>query len=125
LLSIIVSTPFAASTSRAVVKAGSDSACVCFTMYNSVVALATKSPIRITSPRIVTWEIEMARGTVKWFNPTKGYGFIQPQAGGKDVFVHISAVERAGLSTLNEGQHVEYEIEENRGKISAVNLKVK
>jgi cold shock CspA family protein len=44
----------------------------------------------------------MARGTVKWFNPTKGYGFIQPQAGGKDVFVHISAVERAGLSTLNE-----------------------
>ena len=47
----------------------------------------------------------MARGTVKWFNPTKGYGFIQPQAGGKDVFVHISAVERAGLSTLNEGQH--------------------
>ena len=65
----------------------------------------------------------MARGTVKWFNPTKGYGFIEPQAGGKDVFVHISAVERAGLSTLNEGQ--EYEIEENRGKTSAVNLKVK
>ena len=60
----------------------------------------------------------MARGTVKWFNPTKGYGFIQPQAGGKDVFVHISAVERAGLSTLNEGQHLKYEIEENRGKTS-------
>jgi CspA family cold shock protein len=59
------------------------------------------------------------------FNPTKGYGFIQPQAGGKDVFVHISAVERAGLTTLNEGQHLEYEIEENRGKTSAVNLKVK
>jgi cold shock protein len=75
--------------------------------------------------RIVTWEIEMARGTVKWFNPTKGYGFIQPQGGGKDVFVHISAVERAGLSTLNEGQQLEYEIEENRGKTSAVNLKVK
>jgi cold shock protein len=74
---------------------------------------------------IVSWEIEMARGTVKWFNPTKGYGFIQPQAGGKDVFVHISAVERAGLSTLNEGQPIEYEIEENRGKTSAVNLKVK
>src|SRR5262245_47695774 len=88
-------------------------------------ALATKSPTRITSPRIVTWEIEMARGTVKWFNPTKGYGFIQPQGGGKDVFVHISAVERAGLSTLNEGQQIEYEIEENRGKTSAVNLKVK
>jgi CspA family cold shock protein len=70
--------------------------------------------------------IKMARGTVKWFNPTKGYGFIQPQGGGgRDVFVHISAVERAGLSTLNEGQQVEYEIEENRGKTSAVNLKVK
>jgi hypothetical protein len=69
-------------------------------VYNSVVALTIKSPIRITSFRIVTWEIEIARGTVKWFNPTKGYGFIQPQAGAKDVFVHISAVERAGLSTL-------------------------
>jgi CspA family cold shock protein len=94
-------------------------------VYNSAIAWATSLPIGITSPRIVTWEIEMARGTVKWFNPTKGYGFIQPQAGGKDVFVHISAVERAGLSTLNEGQHLEYEIEENRGKTSAVNLKVK
>jgi CspA family cold shock protein len=94
-------------------------------VHNSVVALATKSPIRITSSRIVSWETEMARGTVKWFNPTKGYGFLQPQAGGKDVFVHISAVERAGLSTLNEGQQIEYEIEENRGKTSAVNLKVK
>ena len=51
----------------------------------------------------------MARGTVKWFNPTKGYGFIQAQGGGRDVFVHISAVERAGLTTLNEGQQVEYE----------------
>src|SRR5437867_3776386 len=67
----------------------------------------------------------MPTGTVKWFNATKGYGFIQPQAGGKDVFVHISAVERAGLTTLNEGQHLEYEIEENRGKTSAVNLKIK
>ena len=85
-------------------------------VYNSAIALATSLPIGITSPRIVTWEIELARGTVKWFNPTKGYGFIQPQAGGKDVFVHISAVERAGLSTLNEGQHLEYELEENRGK---------
>ena len=65
----------------------------------------------------------MASGTVKWF---KGYGFIQPQGGGgKDVFVHISAVERAGLSSLNEGQAVEYEIESNRGKESATNLKVK
>jgi CspA family cold shock protein len=69
----------------------------------------------------------MALGTVKFFNSTKGYGFIQPQGGGggKDVFVHISAVERAGLTTLNEGQHVEYELEESRGKTSAVNLKIK
>jgi CspA family cold shock protein len=67
----------------------------------------------------------MVRGMVKRFNPTKGYGFIQPQAGGRDVFVHMSAVERAGLSMLNEGQHIEYEIEESRGKTSAVNLKVK
>jgi CspA family cold shock protein len=66
----------------------------------------------------------MATGMVKWFNPTKGYGFIQPTGGGKDVFVHISAVERAGLSTLNEGQAVEFEIVENRGKSSAENLKV-
>ena len=67
----------------------------------------------------------MARGTVKWFNPTKGYGFIQPAGGGgKDIFVHISAVERAGLSTLNEGQTVEFEVVSNRGKESAENLKV-
>ena len=66
----------------------------------------------------------MPTGSVKWFNPTKGYGFIQPQGGGKDVFVHISAVERAGLSTLNEGQIVQYEIVNNRGKESADNLKV-
>jgi CspA family cold shock protein len=67
----------------------------------------------------------MAIGNVKWFNPTKGYGFIQPQGGGKDVFVHISAVERAGLTTLNEGQQVEFEIVSNRGKSSAENIKVK
>ena len=73
-----------------------------------------------------TLETEMPTGTVKWFNPTKGYGFIQPSGGGgKDVFVHISAVERAGLRSLNEGQTVEYEIESNRGKESAVNLRVK
>jgi CspA family cold shock protein len=67
----------------------------------------------------------MARGTVKWFNLQKGYGFIQPTGGGgKDVFVHISAVEQAGLSSLNEGQTVEYEVESNRGKESAVKLKV-
>ena len=67
----------------------------------------------------------MATGTVKWFNPTKGYGFVQPQGGGKDVFVHISAVERAGLSTLNEGTVIEYEIVANKGKESAENIKVK
>jgi CspA family cold shock protein len=67
----------------------------------------------------------MATGTVKWFNPTKGYGFIQPQGGGKDVFVHISAVEQAGLSSLNEGASVEFEIESSRGKESATRLKVK
>lgn len=74
-----------------------------------------------------TLEVEMATGTVKWFNPTKGYGFIQPSGGGggRDVFVHISAVEQAGLTSLNEGQTVEYEIESNRGKESAVRLKVK
>jgi cold shock protein len=66
----------------------------------------------------------MQKGTVKWFNPTKGYGFIRPSTGEKDVFVHISAVERAGLSTLNEGQTVEYELVTNRGKTSAENLKV-
>jgi CspA family cold shock protein len=69
-------------------------------------------------------DVAMAKGTVKWFNPTKGYGFIQPSSGGKDVFVHISAVEKAGLSTLNEGQTVEYEEVANRGKTSAENLKV-
>lgn len=66
----------------------------------------------------------MATGTVKWFNATKGFGFIQPDAGGKDVFVHVSAVERAGLSGLNEGQKVSYEIVQDRGKESAGNLRV-
>jgi CspA family cold shock protein len=70
-------------------------------------------------------EAMMATGTVKWFNPTKGYGFIQPQDGGRDVFVHISAVEKAGLSSLNEGQTVEYEVVSNRGKESADNLKTR
>ncbi len=65
----------------------------------------------------------MAKGTVKWFNPTKGFGFIEPEDGGKDVFVHISSVERAGISSLNEGDKVEYEIQSERGKESAHNLK--
>jgi CspA family cold shock protein len=62
---------------------------------------------------------------VKWFNATKGYGFIQPDGGGKDVFVHISAVEKAGLSSLNEGTKVSYDVVSDRGKESAGNLKVK
>lgn len=66
----------------------------------------------------------MSTGTVKWFNSTKGYGFIQPDDGGQDVFVHISAVERAGLSTINEGQKLSYDLERgNNGKTAATNLK--
>ena len=65
----------------------------------------------------------MATGTVKWFNATKGFGFIQPDNGGKDVFVHISAVERAGLSGLNEGQKISYDVVNERGKDAAANLK--
>ena len=65
----------------------------------------------------------MINGTVKFFNSTKGFGFIQPDDGSKDAFVHISAVERAGMSTLNEGQKVSYELEKGRdGKLSATNL---
>ena len=68
----------------------------------------------------------MATGTVKWFNATKGFGFIQPDDGSTDVFVHISAVERAGLSSLNEGQKLSYEakVDNMRGKTSAENLRV-
>ena len=75
---------------------------------------------------LALWKTSMAKGTVKWFNATKGYGFIQPDDGGKDVFVHISAVERAGLRELNEGQKVAYEIvaDKRTGKSSAGNLSV-
>jgi CspA family cold shock protein len=66
----------------------------------------------------------MATGTVKWFNMQKGYGFIQPDDGGKDVFVHISAVERAGLGSLREGQRIKYEVARDRGKDAATNLSV-
>ena len=67
----------------------------------------------------------MTVGTVKWFNPQKGFGFIQPDNGGADVFVHISAVEQAGLSTLNDGQKVSFDLDAGRqGKTSAVNLKI-
>ncbi len=65
----------------------------------------------------------MAQGTVKWFNSQKGFGFIQPEEGGADVFVHISAVEQAGLRTLNEGQKLSYEITQERGKSAATNIK--
>lgn len=66
----------------------------------------------------------MATGTVKWFNPTKGYGFITPDEGGSDAFVHISAVERAGMHSLNEGQRISYDLEPGRnGKSSAENLR--
>jgi len=64
------------------------------------------------------------RGTVKWFNPAKGFGFIMPDDGGGDVFVHISALEVAGLRTLLEGQKLEYELQENRGRMAAANLKL-
>lgn len=64
----------------------------------------------------------MAQGTVKWFNPTKGFGFIAPDNGGADVFVHMSALERAGMRTLNEGQKVTFDIANERGRDSAANL---
>jgi cold shock protein len=68
--------------------------------------------------------LPMATGTVKWFNAQKGYGFIQPESGGADVFVHISAVERAGMDNLREGQRLNYELEQGqRGRVSAVNLR--
>ena len=66
----------------------------------------------------------MASGKVKWFNPTKGYGFIQPEEGGKDVFVHISALERSGIDNLNDDQAVTFELKEQNGKISAVKIEL-
>ena len=66
----------------------------------------------------------MATGTVQWFNPTKGYGFIQPDGGGSDVFVHVTAVQQAGLTGLDDNAKVEYELESQRGKTAAIDLKV-
>ena len=87
--------------------------------------LLAQLPFRRSTATIVfQGERNVATGTVKWFNATKGFGFIQPDDGGKDVFVHISAVERAGLSNLNEGAKVSYEEKDNRGKTSAENLRV-
>jgi len=68
------------------------------------------------------WRLDMAQGIVKFFNAQKGFGFIQPVDGGKDVFVHISAVERAGMSSLNEGQKLSYDVVSDRGKLAAANL---
>jgi len=65
----------------------------------------------------------MSNGTVKWFNTTKGYGFIQPEDGSGDVFVHLSAVEKAGLRGLDEGQRLSFDLQEERGKTAAVNLR--
>jgi CspA family cold shock protein len=70
------------------------------------------------------WRSEVAIGTVKWFNPTKGYGFIQPDSGSKDVFVHISAVEKACFTSLAEGAKVSFDVVNNRGKDSADNLRI-
>jgi cold shock protein len=66
----------------------------------------------------------MATGSAKWFNPDKGFGFIQPEGGGKDVFVHITAVQAAGLSGLNDGQRISFEVVKERGKEAAANLKL-
>ena len=65
----------------------------------------------------------MTTGKIKWFNPTKGYGFIENNAGGKDVFLHVSALEKADINTLKEGEEIEFEIGENKGKENAINIK--
>jgi CspA family cold shock protein len=78
--------------------------------------------LRARFARGIAMEANMATGTVKWFNPTKGFGFIQPESGDKDVFVHISAVEKAGMASLAEGQRISYELITDKGRTSAGNL---
>jgi cold shock protein len=88
------------------------------------VFLAVRSAADLGCRYWLKGEAGMAKGTVKWFNATKGYGFIQPDGGGKDVFVHISAVEKAGFTSLAEGAKVSFDVVPNRGKESAENLRV-
>ena len=85
--------------------------------------LKFRPALRVARAVILFGEVLMATGTVKWFNATKGFGFIQPEDGSKDVFVHISALERAGIARLNEGQRVSYDVVTERGKSAAGNLK--
>ena len=90
-----------------------------------IVELFLRSALGKAENKHYVEELSMATGTVKWFNPVKGYGFITPDEGGQDAFVHISAVERAGLSTLQEGQKVNFDLEAGRnGKSSAENLTI-
>lgn len=89
----------------------------------SLPVLKFRPALRVARAVILFGEVLMATGTVKWFNATKGFGFIQPEDGSKDVFVHISAVERAGIARLNEGQRVSYDVVTERGKSAAGNLK--
>src|ERR1700722_19048788 len=91
-----------------------------FGLPSAVIATLIQPAIQ---PAFLNGVTDVATGTVKWFNATKGYGFIQPDKGGKDVFVHISAVEKAGLSSLNEGAKVSYEIVSDRGEEGAGNLR--
>jgi CspA family cold shock protein len=86
---------------------------------------ARANVVRALAPVRILEKLQMSTGTVKWFNATKGFGFIQPDDGGNDVFVHISAVERAGMGSLNEGQKLSYEskLDSMRGKTSAENLR--
>jgi CspA family cold shock protein len=87
--------------------------------------LAGRSDRRSTAAIVIARESDVASGTVKWFNATKGYGFIAPEGGGKDVFVHISAVEKTGLDGLPDGAKITYDIISDRGKESAGNLRMK